>query len=742
MSLVAIFLGNTALAQTESGNNKSASADSAASSPVAIVDVAIGFGRGSEGGLYKVGLWCPVNVTLRGGAAATTGVLEIEATDGDGFQSIVKSPPVNVPAGSEVQHQLLVRPGTQAGTITVRVRDAEDGKIMATRQAELIAMLSSQQLWVQVGESLRTGDAVRTQDLADTNSIEISTIEKLEDLPTRWFGYEAVDVLFVSVADLQLRDNFRGNARLNALEDWVKAGGRLILAVGAESATSAEFFAAGDDAHPLARFLPGTFERMEQVPQIYEVQRFADTNDRLEIGTSFRVPRIKAKSASIVRSELQSGVPIVVESAYGFGRVTYVAMDWHRPPFSTWTARGRFIAVALGLPLSTPNNQELESTGQLSHAGITDMSAQLRSGLDQFPEVSIVPFWAIALAIVGYIALIGPVDYFLIKRLFGRNGHSKMELTWITFPIWVILVSGAAYWIAADTKGDNLHVNQLVVEDHDLDSGTVRGSSWFAVFSPSMATFDIRMKGSTGDQSTQAMTTWLGLPGRVLGGMAADNTLTMGRGGGYGYDNGYQQLQATPIPVWSSRCFTSRWLNQAEDPALEVSMQAVAGEPSGSIRNNTGEDLTNCLFAYRRWAYLIPELPDGATVSLTSFDVDRRELRDELNGRRLTLNQETNQYETEHDAYDILNRDLNDIARMMSLYESAGGKEYTGLEHRYQAFMDLTPQIELKRGVLVGFVKQPEGSVEVQAESNLTPQTRNWKCMRFVFDVEEVSPSQ
>ena len=61
-----------------------------------------------------------------------------------------------------------------------------------------------------------------------------------------------------------------------------------------------------------------------------------------------------------------------------------------------------------------------------------------------------------------YILLIGPGDYFFLKKVLKR-----MELTWITFPTIVVTVSLLAYYAAYLFKGNDLLVNQVDVVDVD-----------------------------------------------------------------------------------------------------------------------------------------------------------------------------------------------------------------------------------------------------------------------------------
>ena len=83
--------------------------------------------------------------------------------------------------------------------------------------------------------------------------------------------------------------------------------------------------------------------------------------------------------------------------------------------------------------------------------------------MDQFREVPPVPFAIVAGLVVIYILLIGPIDYLIVKKWFKR-----MELTWITFPIWVVLFSVGAYVLAYWLKGDQLRVNQAELVDIDV----------------------------------------------------------------------------------------------------------------------------------------------------------------------------------------------------------------------------------------------------------------------------------
>ncbi len=123
----------------------------------------------------------------------------------------------------------------------------------------------------------------------------------------------------------------------------------------------------------------------------------------------------------------EADLPLVVRTARGFGQVIFVAADLDQPPLSKWSDRPLLVARLLDMP--TGRAEESEENAAMMHYGYNDLAGQLRSALDRFTGVRLVPFWLVAGLIVVYILLIGPGDYFFLRKLVGR-----MEWTWLTFP--------------------------------------------------------------------------------------------------------------------------------------------------------------------------------------------------------------------------------------------------------------------------------------------------------------------
>ena len=123
-----------------------------------------------------------------------------------------------------------------------------------------------------------------------------------------------------------------------------------------------------------------------------------------------------------------------------------------RIPFRTWPDRPRLVArlldQALGQQESASAQGSLEA-GQGAQT-VTDLVSQLRIALDRFARVRLVPFALMAGLITGYIILVGPLDYWWLKR------RQRLEWTWLTFPLIVVLFVGLAAALALAWKGRSL----------------------------------------------------------------------------------------------------------------------------------------------------------------------------------------------------------------------------------------------------------------------------------------------
>ncbi len=459
------------------------------------------------------------------------------------------------------------------------------------------------------------------------------------------------------------------------------------------------------------------------------------------------VPRLSGVEGVVEARELD--LPLVIRTARGLGQVVFLAADLDQPPLSRWNDAALLAARLLDLPTDRAAQGDEHSTGITF--GYTDMAGQLRSALDQFGGVRLVPFWVVAMLAILYILLVGPGDYFFLRKVVGR-----MQWTWLTFPATVLLLCGATYLLACGLKGDQLRINQVDLVDVDTVSGQIRGTGWMNLFSPRTQSFDLSAQpwlpsGEPAPQPAMPLA-WLGLPGKGLGGMDPQTTDTVGWSGRYDFSPDLAAVRGLPIRVWSSRSLTARW--SGSTPAAGVHGDLADQEQLlvGKITNDLGFPLSKCILAYDRWAYELGTqgtLQPGQSVDLTTM-TQRSELQTRWTGQKLRLEsgegdqgQEKPGYREQSTLYDPGSTDPLYVLRMMMFYEAAGGRGYTGLTNQYQRFVDLSELLKTGRAILVA--QGPDAAADARGGAELCrdgrplalgPQDRHAVWYRFVLPVK------
>ena len=243
-----------------------------------------------------------------------------------------------------------------------------------------------------------------------------------------------------------------------------------------------------------APILPGLPSGLEKMTSLEALDTFAGSNKSITPpGTPpvmvTKLEELEERGGTVL--SMMSNMPLVVRGAHGFGRVTLIAIDVDQKPFSEWPDRSLFWVRAIDLKRPRGEQDAAGNTlgggPQFYQYGVSDLSSQLRVALEQFPGVKLIPFGWVAFFIFLYILLIGPGDYFFLKKVLKR-----MELTWITFPTIVVTVSLVAYYAAYVLKGNDLLVNKVDVVDIDQAAGLMRGNTWISLFSPQNRDYTIR----------------------------------------------------------------------------------------------------------------------------------------------------------------------------------------------------------------------------------------------------------
>lgn len=705
-----------------------------------IIDVRCGFD-----GRIKVGCWAPVAVTLKGADQPLRGQLEVVVPDGDGVSSATAAgggTPIDVPDGVQSRHIVYVKLGRVHARAQIRFSGDRGGSV--TKAWDLPAAIpASSQLVVVAGPPLGVESAVKRWRGSAEAVTAVVRLSDADAFPDRWWGWEGVDTLAIGTSQEKIYDQLNDD-QAAALSDWILLGGRMILCVGARGA---EVIGPGC---PFAHFAPGVFSRVATQRETREIERFAGAASKID------VPRDALGQSQLqvtLLDDLQGRIdvaerfgaetrPLIVRRAIGLGEVVFVGFDLDQPPFSEWRERDKLMARLLDLTLGKLEDEDQRAqTGEVRHAGYRDMIGQLRGGMDQFRGVRMVPFSLIGLMIVVYIVLIGPADYFFLRRFIGR-----MELTWLTLPLVVILFCIASLVMSQQWKGDLLRITQVDLVDVDVETGLMRGTMWSQAFSPRTDSYDLSVAVSAGGIVEDApppgvLLSWHGLPGTALSGMNSSASAELFTETYAMVDRqpqtGRRQLSVDglPIQIWSSKSLTARWWANTAEP-IDGALHRGRNEALlGHVTNPLDEVLLDCYLYYAPWAYQLGNLAPGASVAIDD-DTGRRNI-----SWRLTRKRAVDQTDIST-PWDLYSQDIPRILEIMMFFQSAGGRGYTGLDNRYQSYADLTDHLQLGRAILVGKAEAPATMLIRDSTPLSSAYDRHWTFYRFVYPVQRAAPIQ
>jgi hypothetical protein len=739
----------------------------AASRPVEVENLWVGLGSTNT---FKVGTWTPVWVQLRGGDARFEGFMEVVVADDDGTPTSYFTR-VAVDARASQGFPAYIRPGARDPDLTIRLYDRDRRRVANVPQDAIlpqppVSLMPQEMMIITMGRPqgveavpeklgyLESAQPTRgNPGVGET--INLTRIDpRVGRLPGRWYGYDAARTIVLDTADPEVVKSLDAG-RGQPLVEWVRRGGHLVVSVGSN------WQAVKDSV--LGPVLPGLPAGQEQVSSLQALEHFAGGSKPImpvgETGSPktlvTKLDEVKQRGG-IVLAQL-SNLPLVVRGPCGFGRVTLIALDTDQKIFSEWPDRGLFWGRAVDL---RPRRTEQGNAGvmiggprRFNSWMISDIAGQLRAALEQFPGVRLIPFGWVAFFIFLYILLIGPGDYFFLKKVLKR-----MELTWITFPAIVITVSLLAYYAAYLFKGNDLLVNQIDVVDVDQVAGLARGETWAGLFSPQNRDYSMRVlplpldrelppaEATSGGEpprpvpGTEVIMSWFSSPENQFGAMGnSSRRFTFGNGG-YAYgayaDRGgvdpsagaVESLQGMRIPIWSTKCVTARWFGPA-GPLVDSDLRPVGTDRlSGTVTNRLDVPLEDTIVVFNNHVYLVDKIAPRQTVRVEL--ANDRDLSGYLKDKR-KLYFDPNRYDPDY----RIDRVALMLDAMFHNSESGAGNERP-LANDTLHQLDLTGQLVLTRPMLAARVSRA-GSRLILDNAPSPPKVEQTTLVRAILPLNE-----
>ncbi len=345
---------------------------------------------------------------------------------------------------------------------------------------------------------------------------------------------------------------------------------------------------------------------------------FTDPFTQIEPQEDFRKADITVVAGKVTDGVVNLALgdsPLIITAPRGRGTLTVLAFSPEREPFRSWKNRSWFWARTIGIP------PELLVENAPVRWGGSSIDGLFGAMLDS-RQVRKLPIGALLLLLLVYLAVIGPVDQWVLKRM------GKQMWTWVTFPFYVVVFSGLIYFIGYRLRAGDLELNELqVVDQLPRGQGSIlRGHTWFSIYSPGNNRYRLA--------SEQPFATFRAELQQSGQGRNDSSRLNL-RQPAKGFD------AEVFVPVWVSQLYSSDWLDLGPT-LLTAELRSPESDPTLVVENPSELRFTQVAAAFNGRLYNLGALPPQGRVEYPLGANEGRSL-DELVGGLPAIHQTVQQ---------------------------------------------------------------------------------------------------
>ncbi|MBI5928266.1 MAG: hypothetical protein HY862_03090 [Chloroflexi bacterium] len=405
---------------------------------------------------YRDGEWIPLEVTLINNGRDLRGNVQVHAQNAGQATETLYQTPITVARNSSKTIFFYVSLSDRASEIEVEIAD-NNGRILKV-QSEQIKQLAARDVLYGVVTESPIGAVDMTNQPVGRGSSYQATLT-LDDIPFDADALRALDVLlFFDVDTGTLSAEQR-----DAIKNWVVGGGHLIIHGGPNwQRTTAGLM----DVMPTQPNGTRNFETLTALGDY--LSHPSDALNKPTIVTA-NTPKENAKVLLSIED-----TPIIVRQTLGAGAVDFVALDPQTEPLRSYTDTD---VIWYSLLVNGPVRPSW-SYG-FADWDIANDASRIITGFDLPSVFQLIGF------LILYIALIGPINYYLLRWI-GRR-----ELAWFTIPALIIVFTLLAYFTGFSLRGNSATVSHLAIVQVFPDSDTARVDGLVGVFSPRRTSYNL-----------------------------------------------------------------------------------------------------------------------------------------------------------------------------------------------------------------------------------------------------------
>ena len=430
-----------------------------AAAPVAAADGPSLDARVLLEGHARIGSWLAIEVRVTNEGVPIVGELRLQGGAQGGTRFSV---PVDLPSPSDKTYLLHAQPPSFGQQLEVLLVGPSDQVI--ERQKVAFTVHDASQLTVGVVAAQAQGIVAGIQLPGGQNLNGGQNLAPViipldpTDLPERIEAWSALDRLIWQDVDT----NTLSARQITALRGWLTLGGRLIIVGGTAG--------------------PGVLSGFPDEILPYRPTTTIDVAPESLTALLGQLPD-SATDVQALAGELTQGRTlassgdrtVAAETGYGSGSVTVLGID----PTVGWIAESK-ATVPLWRTLIPPRAAALVGMGD---------DSPIVGAVSELPALALPPTGGLLILLLGYIGLIGPVNYLILRRL------DRREWAWLTMPALIAIFAVGAYAYGSALRGSDVIVNEVAIVRGAPDATEGSAQVYLGVFSPTRGTYQLSLPG-------------------------------------------------------------------------------------------------------------------------------------------------------------------------------------------------------------------------------------------------------
>ena len=551
-------------------------------------DVFLGFD-----GITRELSWFPLVCEIRNDSAPVLATIEVEPV----FQSAgdTRRLQVELPTGTlkRVTVPVFV-PNRSSLEWNIRLRDSEGRVLAEHKEVRTRAQVSSRA--VLVGSIARTSAGAPRLRRGRTDSPLANAAAEIQpsvfaDHPLALQGMTSFYLNSQRAGELK-------PVQIEALMLWLRNGGRLVVAF--ESITDL------DQAPWLANLVPCKLTAQTMLEHHSELQAWlqapewvakdrqgkeSNPFDELAKDEAFEktplpvsVAQVRSGATTLLQQE---GVPLLVSIPHGKGEVLTLLANPEREPMKSWKNIDAFWSRLMNVPP--------QSYLEMGTEPVVWSSDSILGSLIETRQVQKMPLGWLMLLLIVYLAVIGPLDWILVRRL------NRPMLTWLTFPSYVLGFSALIYVIgyklrAGESELAQLHIIDVVSTGQGVE---LHGQTYASIYSPVNQDYLLMATNRTAVLRKEAHAGW-------RTGSSRERTQISQIGNGF--------AAKVQVPVWTSRLLVCEWTDSSS-PAVSASLNRQGEVWNLRVVNQTDRPLEQLRMAVESRIYNLGNLGPKQVLS-------------------------------------------------------------------------------------------------------------------------------